>query len=249
MWNLLTSPGSLGLFSLCLRRPRSTWSHSPSVLLPFLPFLLFLRSSWSYLSLLLCPTACQSCLLPFLLLCSHLFCARSSWPHLLPVPPSSIPTFSCVPIFVVLPISLFSQPHLLAVPSSSVLTFFVVLPVSPSSGPHLLPVPPSFVPTFYCVPIFFVVLPISPFSQPHLLPIPSSSVPTFNNPACPTSSCSSSYWLFAAFALAGRPAWNIPAPFFTLPNPRHPSHCRFKETSQSLLPHRSIGTTCAPAQN
>ena len=195
MWNLLTSPGSLGLFSLCLRRPPSTWSHSPSVLLPFLPSLLFLCSSWSYLSLLLLSlTAYQSCLLPFLLLCSHLFCAPSSWPHLLPVPPSSVPTF-------------------------------------------------------YCVPIFFVVLPIYPFSQPHLLPVPSSSVPTFNNPACLTSSCSSSYWLFAAFALAGHSAWNIPAPFFTLPNPRHPSHCSFKETSQSLLPHRSIRTTCAPAQN
>ena len=141
MWNLLTSPGSLGLFSLCLRRPPSTWSHSPSVLLPFLPSLLFLCSSWSYLSLLLLGlTAYQSCLLPFLLLCSHLSCAPSSWPHLLPVPPSSVPTF-------------------------------------------------------YCVPIFFVVLPISPFSQPHLLSVPSSSVPTFNNPACLTSSCSSSFVL------------------------------------------------------
>ena len=103
----------------------------------------------------------------------------SSWPHCLPVLPSSIPTsllplfqwslflalpssiptFSCVPIFMVLSVSLFSQPHLLAVPSSSISTF-------------------------YCVSIFFVVLPSSPFSQPHLLLVPSS-VATSNNPPVP----------------------------------------------------------------
>ena len=118
----------------------TSWSHSPSVLLPFLPSLLVSTffvvlpispSSWPH-CLPVLPSSSPTSLLPLFL-----------WSFFLALP-SSIPTFSCVPIFLVLSVSLFSQPHLLAVPSSSISTF-------------------------YCVSIFFVVLPSSPFSQHHLL--------------------------------------------------------------------------------
>lgn len=172
-----------------------------------------------------------------------------SWPHCLPVLPSSIPT-SLLPPFLW---SFFLAPP----PTCSTFFHSYLLLCSYLRGPTCLPffsAPPPSCPIFFCSYLLLCSYLLCGPTQFPFFSAPSPTCPIFfcsylQQSSCPTSFCSSSYWLFAAFALPGPSAWNIPVPFFTLPPPRHPLNRSFKETSQSCLPPRSTGTTHAPAQN
>ena len=193
----------------------------------------------------------------------------------LPICPPSIPTFSSCFYFLRGPtyLSFFLAPlptsptffhSYFSTPTFSVVpllgpTFFhsYLLLCSYLRGPICLPffsAPPPSCPIFFH---FYLLLCFYLLCGPTQFPFFSAPSPTCPIFCCylqqssrPTSSCSSSYWLFAAFALPGPSAWNIPAPFFTLPPPRHPLNHSFKETSQScpppdlqgppVLPHRTV---------